>query len=182
MKTDIASYNNSWYQTGGSGFKRLVWFYVNALIFNNGMFPINGLKIFLLKSFGAAVGNGVVIKPSVNIKYPWNLQIGDYTWIGENVWLDSLVEISIGSNVCISQGAYLLTGNHNYRKVTFDLMVQKIKLEDGVWIGARSIVCPGVICASHAVLTAGSTATKDLEAYTIYQGNPAMAIKKRIIE
>ena len=182
MKTDISSYNNSWYKTGGGSLKRVVWFYANAVIFNSSLFPVNALKIFLLKIFGAKIGKGVVIKPSVNIKYPWNVSIGDYTWIGENVWIDSLVKISIGSNVCISQGAYLLTGNHNYKKTTFDLIVQPITVEDGVWIGARSIVCPGVICKTQAVLTAGSIATKRLEAYSIYQGNPADVIKKRIFE
>ena len=181
MKTDISLYNNSWYKTGGSIVKRIIWFYMNACIFNNSLFPINALKIFLLKLFGGKVGRGVVIKPSVNIKYPWNLSSGDYSWIGENVWIDSLVQISIGSNVCISQGAYLLTGNHNYKKVTFDLMVEKIELEDGVWIGARSIVCPGVICKSHSILTAGSAATKNLEAYSIYQGNPAVKVKGRVM-
>jgi putative colanic acid biosynthesis acetyltransferase WcaF len=182
LKTDISLYNNSWYNTGGSKLKRLIWFYANAVIFNNSLFPVNALKIFLLKIFGAEIGKGVVIKPSVNIKYPWNVSIGNYSWIGENVWIDSLVKISIGSNVCISQGAYLLTGNHNYKKTTFDLMVQPIILEDGVWIGARSIVCPGIICKMHAVLTAGSVARKNLDSYTIYQGNPAIAIKKRVFD
>ena len=182
MKTDISLYDNSWYKTGGSSLKRIIWFYVNACIFNNSLFPINALKVILLKLFGAKVGIGTVIKPSVNIKYPWNLSIGDYTWIGENVWIDSLVNISIGSNVCISQGAYLLTGNHNYKKTTFDLMVEKIELEDGVWIGARSIVCPGVVCKTHSILTAGSTSTKNMEAYSIYQGNPAVRVKDRVME
>ena len=182
MKTDISLYNNAWYNTGGSSLKRVIWFYTNVIFFNNSLFPVNAVKIFLLKIFGAKIGKGVVIKPSVNIKYPWNVSIGDYSWIGENVWIDSLVNISIGSNVCVSQGAYLLTGNHNYKKAAFDLMVQPIILEDGVWIGARAIVCPGVTCKTHAVLTAGSTATKNLEAYTVCQGNPAVKIKDRTIE
>ena len=182
MTTDISLYNNSWYETGGSRLKRLTWFYINACIFNNSLFPINQLKIFLLKLFGAKVGRAVVIKPCVNIKYPWNLSIGSYSWIGENVWIDSLVNISLGNHVCISQGAYLLTGNHDFKKISFDLIVKKIVVEDGVWIGARSIVCPGLTCYSHSLLTAGSVATKDLEAYTIYQGNPAIKVKERIIE
>ena len=103
-------------------------------------------------------------------------------WIGEGVWLDSLGEISIGQNVCISQGAYLLTGNHNYRKNSFDLIIENILIKDGVWIGAKSIVCPGVTCNESAVLSVGSVATKDLEPLTIYQGNPAKIIRKRIYE
>ena len=87
--------------------------------------------------------------------------------------------MTIGSHVCLSQGVMLLTGNHNYTKPTFDLMVGKIILEDGVWLGALSVVCPGVTCGSHSVLSVGSVATKDLEAYGIYQGNPAMKVRER---
>ena len=123
------------------------------------------------------IGKGVVIKPSVNIKYPWKLIVGDHVWIGENVWIDNLAEVFISDNVCISQGAMLLTGNHNYKLSTFDLIIGTITLEDGVWIGAKSVVCPGVKCASHSVLTVGSIATKNLEPYIIYQGNPAIKIK-----
>jgi putative colanic acid biosynthesis acetyltransferase WcaF len=109
------------------------------------------------------------------------LEIGDFSWIGEDVWIDNLTAVSIGSNVCISQGAMLLTGNHNYKKETFDLMINKIILEDGVWVGAKAVVCPGVTCKSHAVLVVGSVATSDLKAYSINQGNPAILVRERLI-
>lgn len=147
----------------------------------NPLNPISSVKVRLLRCFGAKIGKGVVIKPSVNIKYPWNLSIGDYTWIGENVWIDNLVQVTIGSNVCVSQGAMLLCGNHNYKKSTFDLMVGKIVLEDGCWVGAQSVVCPGITLHSHAVLGVASVANKNLDAYTIYQGNPAHMVRKRIM-
>ncbi len=178
MATDLSRYDNSWYQPGVA-IKRTLWLVVNALFFNNGLALFNGLKIRLLKAFGANVGVGVVIKPSVSIKYPWFLSIGKHVWIGENVWIDNLTEVTIGNNVCLSQGVMLLTGNHNYSKSTFDLMVGKIILEDGGWLGAQSVVCPGVTCGSHSVLSVGSVATKDLEAYGIYQGNPAMKVRER---
>ena len=122
------------------------------------------------------------IKPSVNIKYPWNLTIGDDTWIGEGVWIDNLGKVSIGSNVCISQDSMLMCGNHNYKKSAFNLMVGEITIEDGVWVGAKCLVCPGVTLHSHAVLAVGSVASTDLETYSIYRGNPAVKIKDRIIE
>lgn len=150
--------------------------------FDNGLAVFNTLKCGLLRSFGARVGRRVVIKPSVSIKYPWFLKIGDDVWIGEKVWIDNLANVTIGDNVCISQGALLLTGNHNYKKPSFDLMLGSILLEDGVWIGANATVCPGVTCKSHAVLTAGSVATKNLEPYGIYQGIPAKRTKTRIID
>ena len=89
--------------------------------------------------------------------------------------------INIGKNVCLSQGAVLLTGSHNYKKPSFDLLIQSVVLEDGVWIGAGAIVNLGITAASHAVLTAGSVATGNLEAYSIYQGNPAVKIRERKI-
>ncbi len=161
--------------------KLVLWYLINNLFFNNSFFPLNRFKCFLLKIFGASIGKDVVLKPSINIKYPWFLSIGDNCWIGENVWIDNLVQVRIGSNVCISQGALLLTGNHDYKKRSFDLITGDITLEDGVWIGAKSIVCPGVICRAHSVLAVGSVATKDLETFVIYQGNPALPVRKRII-
>ena len=143
-------------------------------------FP-SSFKNKLLRLFGAKVGQGVVIKPDVNIKYPWFLEVGDDCWIGEGVWIDSLTDIKIGSNVVLSQGAYLLTGSHDYKKESFDLLLGAIVLENGVWIGAKATVCPGMTCHSHSVLAVGSVATKDLDAYGIYQGNPAVMKRERVI-
>jgi putative colanic acid biosynthesis acetyltransferase WcaF len=174
----LSTFNNEWYKPG-SKIKRLIWYFINAFVFNSGIFPVYGLKRSLLRLFGARIGKGVLIKPYVNIKYPWFLEVGDYTWVGEKVWIDNLGQITIGSNVCISQGAYLLTGNHDYKSSSFGLMVKGIIIEDGAWIGAKSTVCPGVTCKSHSLLSVGSIATKDLEEYTIYQGNPAVKVKGR---
>lgn len=152
------------------------------MFLQSSLFPMMGFKKWLLRKFGAKIGKGVFIKPSVNIKYPWNLTIGDDTWIGEGVWIDNLGKVSIGSNVCISQDSMLMCGNHNYKKSAFNLMVGEITIEDGVWVGAKCLVCPGVTLHSHAVLAVGSVASTDLETYSIYRGNPAVKIKDRIIE
>lgn len=176
----LSQYDNSWYRPGPK-WKITIWIFVNFLFFDHGLAVFNRLKCSLLRLFGAKVGKRVLIKPSVNIKYPWLLNIGDDVWIGEKVWIDNLGLVTIGNNVCISQGALLLTGNHNYKKVLFDLIVSKIVLEDGVWVGAKSVVCPGVTCKTHSVLAVSSVATSDLEAYGIYQGTPAQKIKTREI-
>jgi putative colanic acid biosynthesis acetyltransferase WcaF len=181
IKTSLSTYNNAWYQPGGR-VKILLWYLVNTLFFINPLNSISGIKVVLLRLFGAKIGKGVIIKPGVNIKYPWLLNIGNDVWIGENVWIDNLAKVTIEDNVCISQGAMLLCGNHNYKKTTFDLMVNEIILEEGVWIGAKSIVSPGVTCKTHAILSVGSIANIDLEPYTIYQGNPAKKIRNRVIE
>lgn len=159
--------------TGLVSYKRA--FFINPLN------PFSGIKVCLLRLFGAKIGIGVNIKPCVNVKYPWLLEVGDYSWIGENVWIDNLAKVKIGNNVCISQGAMLLCGNHNYKKTTFDLMIGEITLEDGSWIGAQSVVCPGVTVHTHAVLSVGSVACHDLEAYGVYQGSPAVKVRERVI-
>ena len=182
LKTTLDQYDNSGYQPGGNPITRLLWYFVNSLIFRSALFPINSLKVRLLRGFGATVGRGVTIKPAVNIKYPWRLRVGDHVWIGEQVWIDNLADVVLGNHVCLSQGAMLLTGSHHYKRPTFDLITGKITLEDGVWIGAQAVVCPGVVGQSHSVLSVHSVATSPLEAYTIYQGNPAVPKRKRVIQ
>ncbi|WP_066759369.1 WcaF family extracellular polysaccharide biosynthesis acetyltransferase [Crocinitomix algicola] len=180
MRVDLAKFSNPDYQPGGT-LKRGIWFFLNKLFIINKYNPSSGLRKFILRLFGAKIGTGVVIKPGVNIKYPWFLSIGNYSWIGEDVWIDNLGKVQIGSNVCISQGALLLCGNHNYKKEKFDLMVGDIVLEDGVWIGAKALVTGGVVCETHAVLSAGSVTSKNLNSYSIYQGNPSRFVRERTI-
>lgn len=173
-------YENKNYQPGPV-FKRIFWYLVSAIFISSFIPWPYGLKTNVLRLFGAQIGEGLVIKPLVRVKHPWKLKIKDHVWIGESVWIDNLEMVEIESNVCISQGAMLLTGNHNYKKVGFDLIVRGIHLKRGVWLGAKSIVCPGVICESHSILTVGSVATKNLEPHYLYRGNPAEKLRKREI-
>jgi putative colanic acid biosynthesis acetyltransferase WcaF len=180
VETNLRTYSTKGYNPGSS-IKRITWYFTSLLFFRTAFPWPTRIKVLLLRTYGAKIGTGVVIKPSILIKYPWFLSVGDYTWIGEMVWIDNLVSVSIGSNACISQGAMLLTGNHNYKKAGFDLMTEPIVLEDGVWIGAKSVVCPGVRCGSHSVLSVGSVATSNLKTYSVYSGNPAKEAKTREI-
>lgn len=163
----------------GTWMAKILWLSTSIFFFQSRIPWPSFWKRLLLNAFGAQVGKGVIIKPRVTIKYPWKLIVGDHCWIGENVWIDNLGQVTLGDHCCLSQGALLLCGNHNYKKATFDLMVSDIALEDGVWICARANVGPGVTCSSHSVLAMGSTATTDLEAWMIHQGNPASAKAKR---
>ncbi len=180
-KVDLSKFSNNWYNPG-SALKRALWYLTNIFFFKCSVPYPNSLKTSLLKFFGAKVAEGIVIKPNVNIKYPWFLEIGNNSWIGEGVWIDNLAKVSIGNNACVSQGSYLCTGNHNYKSESFDLITGEINIEDGVWIGAKSIICPGVTLRSHSVITAGCIVTEDTESYTIYKTNETVAVKSRVIE
>lgn len=183
MSTNVSlsSYRKKGFDPGAGKLFIGLWLLISVLFVRNPLNLFSSFKVMLLRIFGAKIGKGVVIKQGVNIKYPWRLKIGDHVWLGENVWIDNLVMVEIGSHTCVSQGAMLLTGNHNYKLSTFDLIVGSIIIEDGVWIGARAIVCPGVICKSHAILMVGSVANSNLEERMIYQGNPATVKKERIV-
>ena len=178
--TDLSKFNNSWYKPG-TLLKIAAWQVTSWLFFLNPVSASGTLKVILLKLFGAHIGKGVVIKQSVRIKYPWLLSIGNHSWIGECCWIENHAQVTIGDHVCISQGAMLLCGNHNYKKSAFDLETGPVSLENGVWIGARAMVCPGVTCHSHAVLSVESVASSDLEAFAVYRGNPAVKIRSREI-
>ncbi|MEX0998940.1 MAG: WcaF family extracellular polysaccharide biosynthesis acetyltransferase [Thermodesulfobacteriota bacterium] len=179
-QVDLSKYDNSWYKPGGV-LKRTVWHMMSLLFFKSSWpFP-SRFKKSLLTIFGAEIGNGVVIKPSVNIKYPWFLKIGDNVWIGEEVWIDNLADVILGNNVCLSQGAFLLTGNHNYKKETFDLITEPITIEDGVWVGAKAVICPGVKLGYHSVISVGSVVSKNTDNYGIYRGIPAELVGQRVI-
>jgi putative colanic acid biosynthesis acetyltransferase WcaF len=180
-QTNLSSYNNDSYKPGSS-FKRILWF-VLGRVFINTYLPIpQKIKFLVLRAFGSKIGQRVVLKPRVNIKYPWFLTIGNDVWIGEKVWIDNLAQVTIQDHVCLSQACYLLTGNHDFTKSSFDLITKPITIEQGAWIGAQAVVCPGVTVGTHAVLTVSSVAVKNLDAYSINQGNPAVYIKQRHIK
>jgi putative colanic acid biosynthesis acetyltransferase WcaF len=135
----------------------------------------------LLRLFGARIGKGVVIKPGVRVKFPWRLEVGDHTWIGERAWLDNLAPISVAENCCISQEAYLCTGSHVWTSASFDLIVRPIRVNAQAWIAARAIVAPGVVVGEGAVLALGSIAAHDLDPWTIYSGTPAKPRGRRMV-
>lgn len=179
MAVALKTFKTNNYDKGRGKMIQFIWIFFNVFFLKNSWFIFMGIKVLILRSFGAKIGHGMVIKPNVNIKFPWKLVIGNDVWIGEGVWIDNLDQVTIGNDVCISQGALLLTGNHDYKSSSFDYANAPIVIGNGVWIGAKSVVCPGVICENEAILTVGSVATKTIEAYGIYQGNPAKVIRQR---
>jgi putative colanic acid biosynthesis acetyltransferase WcaF len=182
MSVDLSSYSSARFDRGASKLRESLWLLVSLFLFRLCPFSLSALKCAVLRAFGAKIGRGVVIKPQVKITFPWKLKVGDFVWLGEECWLLNLDHITIGNHVCISQRAFVCTGNHNYRLPTFDLIVKPITIEDGAWLGAGCWVAPGVKIGSHSVLAACSVMAADMEPWGIYQGNPAVFIKKRTIE
>ena len=177
---ELNQFENKEYAPGG-WLKRVTWYLVSIIFFESKLFIGYPLKRILLRLYGARIGRKVKIKPSVIIKYPWFLEIGDYTWIGENVWIDNLNQVKIGANVCVSQGAMFLTGNHDYRKATFDLMTGEISIGDTCWVGAKVLLCPGVNVAYGCVLTVGVIIKRDiLEPNMVVSNECSLVYKKRL--
>lgn len=174
---DLGGYKKTY--KGRSFLNNIFWYFTSIIFFENSLPIPSGIKVKILKLFGAKIGVGVVIKPNVKIKYPWMLAIGNNCWIGEYVWLDNLAQVTCGNDCCISQGAYILTGSHNYKSKYFDLITSEVIIENEVWIGARSVVTPGSHLKSGVVLTVNSVAISILEQNSIYQGNPATFKRKR---
>ena len=179
---DLSRFNNAGFPLGAGIIKRTLWYFVNVLFFINPLFPFRSPKPMLLRLFGAKVGHGVVIHPGVNIKFPWKLCIGDHVWIGQRAWLDNIDTLTIHSHVVISQGAMLILGSHDYKKPDYPTLAGPVVLEEGSWVGAGAMVLGGVTLKSHALLSAGSVTSKSLDAYTIYRGNPATAVRERVME
>ena len=164
---DLTAFNNSDFDRGAPRAKELVWLVVSALIVA-GPVPGSAWRATLLRAFGAKIARGVVLKPRVQIKFPWRLEIGSNAWIGEGTWIDNLAMVRIGRDTCISQGAYLGTGNHDWTSPAFDLVTAPITLEDQCWVGARASVAPGTYMEQGAVLGMGAVGTGRLNSWTIY--------------
>ena len=171
-------FDNAGFDRGRPRWVEGLWRLLQALLFHSPL-PGSGWRATLLRAFGARVGRGVVIKPGVMVTFPWKLAIGDFSWLGERAWIDNLAEVDIGSHCCISQGAYLCTGNHRWDAAAFDLAAAPIRIEAQCWIGAMARVGPGVTCGEGAVLTLGSVATANLAEWRIYEGVPAVEIRHR---
>ena len=175
---DLENYRVTGYEHR-SKLTRAIWYLAALTVFESGLPIPSGLKRSILRWFGGRIGDGVVIKPHVRIKFPWQLKIGDHTWIGEGTWIDNLAEVNIGSHVCISQGVYFCTGSHDHRKRGFDLLTAPIAVGDGAWVAARSTLLPGVLIGSNALVAAGSVVHKNVLPAAMVGGNPASFIRDR---
>lgn len=172
---DLSAYSSSDFPRGRSRLIEVIWMMVQWLLVSSAL-PGSAHRRHVLRLFGAEIGDRVVIKPRVRIKFPWRLSVGKNSWIGEGVWIDNLAEVRIGDDCCVSQDAYLCTGNHDWGLYTFDLRAAPVTIGSYAWVGARTTIGPGVHIGEGAVLTLGSSAYNATAPWTINAGTPAQQI------
>jgi putative colanic acid biosynthesis acetyltransferase WcaF len=156
------------------------WWIVQATLFKCSPQVMYGWRRFILRLFGAKIGKSVIIRPSATITYPWKLSVGDYSWIGDDVMLYTLGEITIGNNAVVSQRSYLCTGSHDYTRPTFDIFAKPIHIQDESWLATNVFVGPGVTVGNGAVIGACSVVLKDVQPGMICAGNPLKVLRPRI--
>jgi len=173
------------YTTGGFDRGQPLWFealwvLVKCLFFLNLVPWPSALRVALLRAFGARVGEGVVVRSHANVTFPWRFSVGDHVWIGEEVVILSLAQVTLESNVCISQRAFLCTGSHDFRAPNFDLITKPIIVRGGSWVAAQAFIAPGVEIGEGSMVAAGSVVVEDVPAKTLVRGNPAVVVKRFI--
>lgn len=174
---DLSKYSVAHFDRGAPRLKEIAWVIAKCIFFQTPWPWPSALKVALLRGFGARIGVGVVIRSHVNITFPWRLKIGDHVWIGEEVIILSLAQVTIGSNVCISQRAYLCTGSHDFRSDTFDLQTKPITIRDGSWVAAQAFIGMGVEVGEGSVVSAGSVLMESVPPRSFVRGNPAAVVK-----
>lgn len=182
LQVDLSVPDNSELHRGAPFLLEALWFFVGLPLLRSSLIPSARFRSWLLRRFGAKIGASVYFKPGLRVKFPWYLEVGDYCWLGEDLWIDNLAPVAIGPHVCVSQGAYLCTGNHDWSLTNMKLFRKPIVLERGSWVGARAVVCPGVVVGEGAIITAGSVAAKSIPPYEIHAGNPAAFVRRRILK
>lgn len=178
-RVKLGDFKSAGFDRGAGTLKEALWYITKVVFFLSALPYPNFLKIKLLKLFGARVGDGVIIKPRVNIHFPWRLLIGNNVWIGEEAYILNFEKVSIGNNVCISQRAFLCGGNHDYKDPEMSYRNGTITVQDGAWIGACCFIGPGITIGYDTVVSAASVVTSSLDSNYIVKGNPAVFVKYR---
>jgi putative colanic acid biosynthesis acetyltransferase WcaF len=161
------------YDKGRSVFWQAAWFATMNLVFIKWWCP-RCIRVRLLRAFGASIGSSVVIRHRVRILWPWKLEVGDCSWIGEGSWLLNLEPILIGTNVCVSQEAFLCTGGHDRRDPSFRYDNGPITIADNSWIATQALILRGVTVGNGVVVGARAVVTRSLPAHaTVSAGDRA---------
>lgn len=166
MDRELDRFTKDGYSKGRGLLMQASWFAISNLFFMKWWFPPK-LRPFVLRRFGCRVGKNVFIRHRVRILWPWKLEIGDNSWLGEDLWILNLEPVKVGSNVCLSQEVILCTGSHNHKSPLFEYRNESIEIQDGVWLAVQVLVLPGVTIGKGASILARSIISHDVEPYSI---------------
>ena len=164
---------------GASVLVQTLWFCAGAPLLAARWLPGSVWRVLLLRAFGAQVGSGCRLKPGLRVKFPWRLVVGRACWLAEDAWIDNLAPVHFGDRVCLSQGVYLCTGNHDFRSPGFDLRLGPIEVGSDAWIAARSVLAPGTRIGAGAVVALGAVVSGSVPDAAIVRGNPAQIVGHR---
>ncbi|MGC1305618.1 MAG: WcaF family extracellular polysaccharide biosynthesis acetyltransferase [Phormidesmis sp.] len=178
---DLGQYHQPGYEAGGSRLAMMVWWLVQATVFPLTLHTAHGIRCWLLRRFGAKVGQHVIIRPTARFTYPWNIEIGDHSWIGDDAVLYSLAPIKLGRHCVISQESYLCTGSHDISDPRFGLVTGEIVVENGAWVATDCFIGPDVRIGANAVIGARSAVFQDMPPGQICLGTPCKPVKPRPI-
>lgn len=157
----LRGFTGAGYDKGRCLLVQAIWFAALNILFVRWWFPARW-RPALLRAFGARIGRRVLIRHRVRVHWPWKLEVGDDVWIGEDAWLLNLEKITIGSDVCVSQGAMLCAGSHRRLSSTFEFDNAPIMVESGSWVAAKAVVLRGVTIGRGAVVGASAVAHRDV--------------------
>lgn len=178
---DLRQYNSSQHDRGRPSWVVILWWFIQGILFPLSLHNLNGFRGWLLRLFGAKIGQGVVIRPTARFTYPWKIAIGDYSWIGDNVVLYSVDRIEIGCHCVISQKSYLCTGSHDFKDLGFSLITSPINIGNGVWVASDCFIAPGVAIGANSVIGARSSVFRNISEQKIAWGSPCKSHRDRII-
>lgn len=156
-----------------------LWYFLALPLLRSHLITSSWFRCRLLCLFGAKIGRGVYVKPGLRVKFPWYLEIGEHSWLGEDLWIDNLAHVKIEQHCCLSQAAYLCTGNHDWSSVNMRLIRKPITCKRGSWVGAKAIIGPGVVVGAGAVICTGAVVTGSVPDMEVYAGNPAQFVRCR---
>ena len=176
---DLSQFRSSKGGRGRPAWFVQLWWLFDAVLVRPTPQVLYSWRRFALRLFGANIGRKVLIRPGVRVTYPWNVTIGDYSWIGDNATLYSIDKIIIGEHSVVSQEAYLCTGTHDHRSMAFPLVAAPITVESECWIAARAFIGPGINIGRGAVVGACSVLFSDVPSGAVAAGAPARVVGMR---
>jgi putative colanic acid biosynthesis acetyltransferase WcaF len=181
-KIRLDQFNHSLVDRGRGRVSEILWILTKWMFFETTLPWPHRFKAALLRAFGAKIGRGVVVRPWVNIHFPWKLSVGDHCWIGEGCQILNIAPVTFEAQVALAHDVYVAAGGHDVRSATMAPKNEPILVKSGTWIASRAVIGPGVTIGEDVVVGAGAVVMKDVEPSVIVVGNPAKVLRPRVID